>query len=170
VTNTRALRRLEVGAVAVVEGPYGSFSHQNVARARQVWIAGGIGVTPFLSMARGLGDHDRLAVDFYYCVEREQEAHFFDELRAIAARRPGFRVAVVPRDRHGFLSVERLAAENPDLRAADVLICGPPAMIESLRAQLSAAGVPAEQIHAEEFGFAKLGRTTGTTSSRTARA
>jgi predicted ferric reductase len=53
---TRALRRLEVGADAVVEGPYGSFSHQNVPRQRQLWIAGGIGVTPFLSMARGLGD------------------------------------------------------------------------------------------------------------------
>jgi len=119
---TRALRRLEVGAEAVVEGPYGSFSHQNVARDRQVWIAGGIGVTPFLSMARGLRDHDRLEVDFYYCVEREQEAHFFDELRAIAARRPGFRVAVVPRERDGLLSVERLAAEQPDLREADVLI------------------------------------------------
>jgi predicted ferric reductase len=160
-----SFRAGEVGnqARAVVEGPYGSFSHRNVPRDRQVWIAGGIGVTPFLSMARGLGDHDRLDVDFYYCVEREQEAHFLDELRTIAARRPGFRVAVVPRDRDGFLSVERLAAEQPDLRAADVLICGPPVMIESLRAQLTAVGVPPEQIHAEEFGFAKLGGTTGTT-------
>jgi len=147
----------------VVEGPYGSFSHQNVPRARQLWIAGGIGVTPFLSMARALRDHDRVDVDFYYCVEREEEAHFLDELRAIAARRRGFRVVLVPRDRDGLLNVERLAAQQPDLRAADVLICGPPAMIESLRGQLVAAGVPAEQIHAEEFGFAKLGRTTATT-------
>jgi predicted ferric reductase/mono/diheme cytochrome c family protein len=159
---TRALRRLEVGADAVVEGPYGSFSHQNVPRERQIWIAGGIGVTPFLSMARGLGDHDRLHVDFYYCVERADEAHFLDELEAIAARRPGFRVMVVPRDRDGFLSVERLAAEHKDLEHADVLICGPPAMIDSLRAQLVAAGVPPAQIHAEEFGFAKLGGGTET--------
>src|SRR5439155_17200895 len=155
---TRALRTLEVGADAVVERPYGSFSHQHVPRERQLWIAGGIGVTPFLSMARALGDHDRLAVDFYYCVEREEEAHFLDELQAIAARRPAFRVVLVPRDRDGFLSAGRLAAEQSDLRHADVLICGPPTMIESLRAQLTGAGVPGEQIHAEEFGFAKLGR------------
>jgi predicted ferric reductase/mono/diheme cytochrome c family protein len=160
---TRALRRLEVGADAVVEGPYGSFSHQNVPRPRQLWIAGGIGVTPFLSMARGLGDHDRVDIDFYYCVERTEEAHFLEELHAIAARRPGFRVVLVPRDRDGFLSVERLAAEQDDLEHADVLICGPPAMIESLHAQLVAAGVPQEQVHAEEFGFAKLGSNTGTT-------
>ena len=160
---TRALRRLEVGADAVVEGPYGSFSHQNVPRPRQLWIAGGIGVTPFLSMARGLGDHHALDVDFYYCVERAEEAHFLDELQAIAAQHEGFRVSVVPRDRDGFLSVERLAAEQDDLEHADVLICGPPAMIESLRAQLLAAGVAQQQIHAEEFGFAKLGRDTPTT-------
>jgi ferredoxin-NADP reductase len=160
---TRALRSLEVGANAVVEGPYGSFSHQYVPRARQLWIAGGIGVTPFLSMARGLGDHDSLDVDFYYCVERAEEAHFLDELQAIAERYRGFRIVVVPRDRDGFPSVERLAAEHDDLERADVMICGPPAMIESLRAQLAAAGVPQAQIHAEEFGFAKLGGGTETT-------
>src|SRR5439155_4819199 len=40
-------------------------------------------------------------------------------------------------------------------------ICGPPALIEALRGQLVAAGVPAAQIHAEEFGVAKLGRGGG---------
>ena len=113
---TRALRSLEVDAEAVVEGPYGSFSHQNVARGRQVWIAGGIGVTPFLSMARSLGGHDRLDVDFYYCVERAEEAHFLDELQSIAADGRGFRVVVVPRDVEGFLSARRLLSEQPDLR------------------------------------------------------
>jgi predicted ferric reductase/mono/diheme cytochrome c family protein len=155
---TRALRSLEIDAEAVVEGPYGSFSHQNVPRGRQIWIAGGIGVTPFLSMARSLGGHDRLDVDFYYCVERAEEAHFLDELQSIAAGGRGFRVLVVPRDVDGFLSAQRLLSEQPDLREAEILICGPPPMIEALRSQLTTEGVPAAQIHAEEFGFAKVGR------------
>jgi mono/diheme cytochrome c family protein len=67
----------------------------------------------------------------------------------------------VPRDREGFLSVARIVAEQPDLLDADVLICGPPAMIESLRSQLAQAGFPPTQFHAEEFGFAKLGRGGG---------
>ena len=138
---TRALRSLEIGAEAVVEGPYGSFSHQNVPGDRQLWIAGGIGVTPFLSMARSLGGHDHLEVDFYYCVERDEEAHFLDEPLAIAGGHPGFRVVLVPRDREGFLSAERLLAEQPDLREAEILICGPPAMIESLREQLTGEGM-----------------------------
>jgi predicted ferric reductase len=158
---TRALRRLEIGAEAVVEGPYGEFSHRNVANPRQIWMAGGIGVTPFLSMARSLGDQNGLDVDFYYCVEHPEEAHFLDELRAIARSREDFDVVVVPRDREGFLSAERIEREHPDLPSADVLICGPPAMIDNLRSQLRAHGVPVSRIHAEEFGFAKLGRTNG---------
>jgi predicted ferric reductase len=153
---TRALRRLEPGAEAVVEGPYGSFSHLGVPSRMQVWIAGGIGVTPFLAMARSLGDEE-LDVDFYYCVEHEEEAHFLDELRALASSRPGFRVVLVPRDREGFLTGSRLAGDVPDLASRDVLVCGPPAMIASLRAELGAEGVTGERFHAEEFSFAKLG-------------
>ena len=119
---------------------------------RQIWIAGGIGVTPFLSMARSLDGDERPDVDFYYCVEHAREAHFLDELRA---RLP---VTLVPRDEQGFLTAERLAAEQPDLVAAEVFVCGPPAMIESLRGQLTERGVARERFHAEEFGFAKIGR------------
>jgi predicted ferric reductase len=154
---TRALRALEPGAAAVVEGPYGSFSRVDDGAGRQIWIAGGIGVTPFLSMARALNGNGP-AVDFYYCVEHEPEAHFLDEIRSIASARDDFRVVVVPRDREGFLTAERLAAESRELESSDVLVCGPPAMIESLRSQLRARGLPGSQIHAEEFSFAQVGR------------
>jgi mono/diheme cytochrome c family protein len=154
---TSALRRLEPGAEAVVEGPFGSFSNEGLDEPRQIWVAGGIGVTPFLSMARSLGTTAGAPVHFYYCVERLEEAHFLDEFRAIAAQRQGFGITVVPRDTDGFLSAERLAAENPELGETDVLICGPPAMIVSLRGQLVARGLAEGRIHAEEFGFAKRG-------------
>ena len=64
----------------------------------------------------------------------------------------------MPRDTDGFLTGERLAREHEDLGSADVLVCGPPAMIDSLRPQLAAQGVDGERFHAEEFGFAKIGR------------
>jgi predicted ferric reductase/mono/diheme cytochrome c family protein len=156
---TRALRGLEEGAEAIVEGPHGSFSHRGFPGRRQLWLAGGIGVTPFLSMARSLRYANEPEVDFYYCVERAEEAHFLDEFRAIAARRGDFRVHVMARDEVGLLTAERLATENGDLAEREILICGPPAMIESLRSQLLAHGVPGERIHAEEFGFAKLGES-----------
>ena len=154
---TGALRRLEEGAEAIVEGPYGSFSNRGLLQPRQIWAAGGIGVTPFLSMARSLHDGAGPPVHFYYCVERLEEAHFLDEFRALAARRDDFVLTLVSRDTDGFLTAERLVLENPELTSSDVLICGPPAMITSLRAQLEGLGFPERQIHAEEFGFAKRG-------------
>jgi predicted ferric reductase/mono/diheme cytochrome c family protein len=166
---TRALRGLEEGAEAIVEGPYGSFSHRGLPGRRQIWLAGGIGVTPFLSMARSLRYANEPAVDFYYCVERTEEAHFLDEFRAIAARRGDFRVSVMARDEVGLLTAERLARENGDLPEREILICGPPAMIESLRSQLLALGVPGDRIHAEEFGFAKLGGSGAPAGQESAR-
>jgi predicted ferric reductase len=154
---TRALRQLEPGATAVVEGPYGSFSDWNVPGCRQVWIAGGIGVTPFVSMARSLAPDERVAVDFYYCVEHEEEAHFLADLRAIAESRPGFRVVLVTTAEDGYLTARRVAEECPDLRETDVFLCGPPAMLASLQEQLETEGVRRERIHAEVFAFA--GRT-----------
>ena len=154
---TSALRRLEPGAEAVVEGPYGSFSHRRAPRREQVWVAGGIGVTPFLSMARTLRAGDGVDATFYYCVEHVDEAHFVDELRAVEREHGGLRLVIVPRDRDGFLTGTRIAAEHDDLSARDVLVCGPPAMIESLREQLADVGLPAESFHAEEFSFARVG-------------
>jgi predicted ferric reductase len=148
---TSALRRLEPGAEALVEGPFGTFSHRSLEGDRQVWLAGGIGVTPFLSMARSLGAEPGPAVAFYYCAESEDEAHFVDELRAIARSREGFTITVVPRDRDGFLTGARIAAEQGGLSSADVLVCGPPAMIDSLRTQLAGEGVPPGRLHAEEL-------------------
>jgi predicted ferric reductase len=150
---TRALRGLEPGAEAVVEGAYGSFGHRTAPNDRQIWLAGGIGVTPFLSMARSLGSNGGPAVDLYYCVEHEAEAHFLEELREIGSRRDDFRTVVVPRDREGFMTATRLADEHGDLTSRDVLICGPPTMIHNLRGQLREAGVPERQIDAEEFAF-----------------
>jgi len=108
-------------------------------------------------MARSLDGRVR-DIDFYYCVEHAPEAHFLEELRSISRERDDFRVVLVPRETDGFLTAERLAREQEDIGSADVLVCGPPAMIESMSSQLAERGLARERFHAEEFGFAKIGR------------
>jgi predicted ferric reductase len=149
--HTRSLHELPTGVHARVEGGFGGFSHLTVPGSRQVWIAGGIGITPFLSMARSL-DPERFDVDLYYCTAHLDETYFADELAALAPER-GFRLHLVPEDSDGFLTAERLRAELPDLADREVLICGPGPMLASLRSQLSAIGVPASQVHGEDFRF-----------------
>jgi predicted ferric reductase len=151
---TAAMRALERGALARVEGPYGKFSYTLVANRRQIWVAGGIGITPFLSMARSLRDPGP-QVDLYYGVKSRREALFADDLRHIAARYGRLRLFVVAEDEAGFITAEGMAASSEGFGDADFFICGPPAMIENLRKQLQAAGIPPRRIHFELFGFVK---------------
>jgi predicted ferric reductase len=147
---TSALPYVAPGAPVVVEGPYGGFWHEGEAIREQVWIAGGIGVTPFLAMARSLDLSER-AIDFYYCTVDSDSAVFLDELRDLAARNPGLRLETVPFDTEGFLTADRVAATSGDLSHRHVFLCGPPPMIDALVPQLTAAGVVPERLHYEEF-------------------
>jgi predicted ferric reductase len=148
---TRRLHRLDEGAVAVLEGPYGEFSYRTSVRPAQVWVAGGIGITPFLSMARSLEPSER-EVELYYGVKSRATAYFADELAALAARGV-LELHVVPEDEEGFVQIDRIERDVGALAHRDFYLCGPPAMVASMSAQLEARGVPARQIHYERFGF-----------------
>jgi len=150
---TTSLMALEPGARADIEGPYGSFSYLHVPNARQIWIAGGIGVTPFLSMARNL-EGSAHEIDFYYCTEGAEHAHFFDELCEIADSDPRFRVIPVRKRSLGRISAEDIVGVSlPIEHDAAILICGPPTMNENLTGQFLALGVPRNRLYFEDFSF-----------------
>ncbi len=150
---TSALHWLEGGAEARIEGPYGAFSHLRIPNRRQVWLAGGIGITPFLSMARSL-DAPGYLIDLYYGIEHDDQGYFLDELFAIGDRYTGLRVIPWRRDEQGFITADAVGRISGPLEEPDFLICGPPAMIDNLTRQLRAAGVTDSRIHFEKFGFA----------------
>jgi predicted ferric reductase len=58
--DTKDIRNLKTGDKAYLEGPYGKFSYKHIKNTKQVWIAGGIGITPFLSMARSFSGRKKL--------------------------------------------------------------------------------------------------------------
>jgi predicted ferric reductase len=151
---TTAMRALEPGAAVKVEGPYGTFSYANYPGRRQIWIAGGIGITPFLSMARTLPPvgYD---VDLYYAVKHENEAYFLAELQDVSERVSNFRLIRVVEDTQGFVTADHVEETSGGLGGTEILICGPPPMIHNLRSQFERAGVRAERIHYELFGFVR---------------
>ena len=150
--HTGALMDLPPGGSAELEGPYGTLSHLAFANTRQVWIAGGIGITPFLSMARSL-DGTGHQIDLYYCTAAADHAYFLEELFQVADRNPRVRVIPIRKVDLGRLSADDIEGASRDLPEKEILICGPPVMIRNLTGQLRARGVPRGRIHYEDFSF-----------------
>lgn len=148
---TKHLGDVKVGTVATVEGSYGKFLYQNFDNPNQIWIAGGIGITPFLGMAENIGGGER-QIDLYYCVKRESEMIKQDKLEQLQLRQGGkFRLIPVVADKDGIISAQLVEKNSGNLKGKEIFLCGPPVMMKSLRAQFRKLGVPNRVIHSEEF-------------------
>jgi predicted ferric reductase len=142
----RVYRELEPGTRATVEGGYGMVG-QAGGRARQVWVAGGIGITPFLSRVRA-GGPDR-PVDLFYVVRHREDALFRRELES----HPGLRLHLVVTSESGRPTAERIAATVCGPADVDVHLCGPEPMTTGLAVGFRRLGVPATAIHLEPAAF-----------------
>jgi ferredoxin-NADP reductase len=110
-------------------------------------------VTPFLSMARSLDPASDYRIDLYYCVKSLAEAHFLDDFNKIAERCHGLRIILFRDDLEGFITAGEIGETSGPLGHRDILICGPPSMIDSLTSQYTQLGMPRGQLHFEKFGF-----------------
>jgi predicted ferric reductase len=149
---TSRLRELiEPGMPAVIGGPHGRFNHWK-GTDRQVWIAGGVGVAPFLSWLRALDGQLPHRVDFFYSAAGE--APFAAEIREIADRHASLHAHLIDTVVQGRLTTERvLAVADGDRNRLSVFMCGPCEMLRSFQMQMRLAGVPARRIHREYFDW-----------------
>jgi predicted ferric reductase len=117
-----------------------------------VWIAGGVGVAPFLSWLRALDGHLPHRVDFFYTAEGR--APFADEIHAIADRHESLHAHLIDTSVDGRLTAEQVLAAADDNRGnLSVFMCGPREMLRAFQTQLRLAGVPAKRIHREQFDW-----------------
>ena len=148
------VRYLKPGSATAVYGGFGMFDYK-AGGADQIWIAGGIGVTPFLSWIRDLvGGRPGVYVDFFWGVRSAEDAVFLDEFKAVAERHDNFRVFARYAVRDGSMSVDQIVeTTRGNLADKHIYMCGPIGMMESFAARLKRMGVPAGQIRYEEFNF-----------------
>ncbi len=140
---------LKVGDVVTVEGPYGRFDFQG-ARSRQIWIGGGIGITPFVARMKALALRpDGKSIDLFHTTT-VFEADAIAALRRDAAA-AGVRFHLLVDAEDGFLDVDRIRAAVPDWATADVWFCGPAGFGKALRRDFIAAGLSADAFHQEFF-------------------
>ncbi len=149
---TRRVRdELEAGHSVEVEGPYGCFDFEK-GPDKQVWIAGGVGITPFLSALRHLQPGHGKTIHVYYCVREQKEALFLGELHDIAKRVGGVTLGCLQSNAGEFITVDRLSEElSGSLSDWHYYLCGPKPMIDAMKKGLRAEGVSAGQLHNEEF-------------------
>ena len=151
---SQALQNIAVGSCVTVEGPYGNFFPLNRVSGRSLWIAGGIGIVPFLSYLRqSASQHAALDVQLIYCVEDEAQLLFADELSQLAATIDGFRLTCHLFCRDGPLDSRFIGHHCPDVSARKVWICGPAPLLWRSRTILRSAGVSAGDIITEEFNL-----------------
>jgi predicted ferric reductase len=146
-------RAVEPGMPAVIRGPFGRFNHQKGTR-RQLWIAGGIGVTPFLSWLRAFDAQPlRGSVDLFYTCNGP-DMPYTDEIKAMVAGCDLIRVHIID-SRDGHLTAAQVLAstdgEQPD--TLSVFMCGPAGMMRKFRTEFRRAGVPARHIYGEAFDW-----------------
>ena len=154
---TRTLSKgLQIGQKATIEGPYGCFTFDD-DRPRQIWIGGGIGITPFIARMKQIaleraGTGQSQAIDlFHTTTDYSEEAIGKLEADAKAAN---VRLHVLHDVRHGLLTGDRIRAEVPEWREASIWFCGPPGFGAALRRDFAAHGMAVTQrFHQELFAM-----------------
>ena len=151
---TRALpHRIEPGDEVSVEGPYGKFQFDH-ARDHQIWVAGGIGITPFLSRLGALADvpwPQRRPISFFYST-REPDHAFIGEIRRLSELAGiAFHLTITGRD--PALNAETICSLVPDYLDTEVWFCGPTGFGRGLRADLTGKGFPGDRFHQELFNM-----------------
>ncbi len=150
---TRGLAgKLRRGQAVRIEGPYGRFQPPKGRRlAEQVWIAGGIGVTPFLAWLESLqaGPEAAPDADLHYCTRKSDGDPFIPRLEALCAGLPSVRLHVHASDRGQALTAATLAGQLRG-RRPEIWFCGPRGFGEALNTGLRERGLhPA--FHQEAF-------------------
>ena len=158
----RSLKKMPLGTVVKMDSAMGSFTlHKNSAKPA-VFLAGGIGVTPFSSIVRQ-ADHDRAPHKLYlfYSNRRPEDAPFVEVLQNLEKTNPQFSfIATMTEMRRskktwngetGRIDQEMLSKYLNELRGPIYYVAGPPALVSGMRKMLVASGVDEDDIRSDEF-------------------
>ena len=158
----RVLKTMPLGTAVKIQGPFGTLTLHTDAARPAVFLAGGIGITPFRSILLH-STEQRLPhrLFLFYSNRRPEDAAFLDELEKLGRANPNCtfigtmtEMAKSHQQWHGeegYITKEMLAKFINDLTKPIHYIAGPPAMVDALQKVLNDAGVDRNNIRAEEF-------------------
>ena len=158
---TKAIENVKIGDKANIDGGFGTFSHlKHVNNNKICFIAGGIGITPFLSMIRYMGVKDKNKdVTLLWGARDLSEIICNDELVELGSKLDKFNfVPILSVDKDytgekGFIDEDKIIKYIDSLMDCDFYICGPPVMLEMEIKNLKALGVPSRNVYYERFAI-----------------
>jgi propane monooxygenase reductase subunit len=151
---------LKVGERLPLSGPFGVFTLRESHDSELVFVGGGAGMAPILSLLRSMSERgiSRKAT-YYYGARTRSDLCFEDELRALEQSLPGFRY--VPAlseptpacdwDGETGLITDVVKRLQSDLKGQDAYVCGPPPMVEAAMQLLTTLGVDETRIYFDKF-------------------
>ncbi len=149
---SRLPEHLQVGDAVQVEGPYGEFTFDDDCK-RQVWIAGGIGVTPFMARLEHLARHTTpQPVDFWYATRNDKHASFPLQLEQWCTTR-GVTLYHSNSSRREYVTVELIRETIGNLNNTSIWFCGPEEFAACIMNDLKSAGFNMQHFHYDSFSM-----------------
>ncbi len=152
------------GCIASAYAPEGTFVYEPLRDAKTVvGIAGGSGITPFLSLAKAIDERtENLNLILLYGARTEKDLAFKDELDTIAAANGSFKVVYVLSEgkqkgyEHGFIGADLIKKYAPENGDYSIFACGPEAMYAFLRKEVEVLGLRRKFVRFEMQGVSKM--------------
>ncbi|MFA9480268.1 ferric reductase-like transmembrane domain-containing protein [Phycisphaerales bacterium AB-hyl4] len=159
---TSEIQRLAPGQRLYLEGPYGAFTLGEAGSDGALFVAGGIGITPIMSILRTLRDQqDSRSHTLIYGARRLEELAFHDEIEQMKAALNLQVIYVLDEPsegwvgEQGYVTRELLERVCPtSLADVEYFVCGPEPMMDLVETTFRQWGVPLRTLHAERFNIA----------------
>ncbi len=153
--STHLVAGVEPGTIVRLAAPQGNFVLPDPAPPAILFLTAGSGITPVMSMLRTLVRRNQIAdITHLHSAPTEADMMFHEELAALAADRPGYRVQVRETRKQGRLDLGSLDQEVPDWRERQTWACGPEGMLAQAEREWSSAGI-SDRLHLERFAVSK---------------
>ena len=153
-----ALKQLKPGDWARIDAPYGSFTFEG-EYPKIGMLAGGIGVTPLISMCKYCTDTTSKAkITLLYGCRTEKDTAFKKELETMQSQSSNLKVIFILSEPDadwkgatGFINADTVRREIPDYKETVFYTCGPPPMVEFMEKIVESLGLPKTQLRKEYF-------------------
>jgi len=153
-----ALKAAKVGDWARIDAPYGQFTFEG-EYPKIALLAGGIGITPFISICKNATDK-RLnsKITLFYGCRTENDIAFKQELEKMQEQNKNLKIVFMVNEvssqwkgATGVINAEMIKKELPDYKDNLFYVCGPPPMVKAMETLVESIGLPKTQLKLEYF-------------------